>query len=187
LCNHEALVHEAHELGPVIDLACGRGRHALHLARAGTPVIALDRSADHLRELQVHAQRDALPVQPLRCDVETAHGLPLPPESCGAILVFRFLYRPLANVIAAALRPGGVLLYETFTLAHRDTGRGPQREAFYLKRDELRTLFPDLEVVAFEEGPESDERPDITQRLYARKPHPTADANRSHPSWPGCS
>ena len=42
--------------GPVIDLACGRGRHALYLARSGIPALGLDRNRDHLRELEVSAR-----------------------------------------------------------------------------------------------------------------------------------
>ncbi len=163
-------MHEAGERGAVVDLACGRGRHALHLARAGTPVIGLDRNADHLRELRVFADREELPVDAVRCDLETRHRIPVLPGSCGAILVFRFLYRPLAQAIEAALQPGGVLLYETFAMAHRETGRGPRREAFYLEADELPAMFPGLDVVAFEEGPDGDDPSDITQRLFARKP-----------------
>ncbi len=86
------------------------------------------------------------------------------------ILVFRFLFRPLTAAIVEALAPGGILLYETFELPHRDTGRGPRRRAFYLEPGELRTLFSDLEVVAHGEGPDGDTAPDITQRLCARKP-----------------
>lgn len=170
LADHEAQVHEAAALGPVVDLACGRGRHALHLARNGTPTVGLDRNPDHLRELAVQAARERLPVAPVRCDLETGRGTPLAPGSCGAILVFRFLYRPLAPALVEALRPGGLLLYETFAMAHRETGRGPRREAFYLEPGELGALFPALEVLALEEGPDGDTPPDITQRLCARKP-----------------
>lgn len=154
----------------MVDLACGRGRHSLHLARGGTRVIGLDRNPDHLRELGVAASREELAVATARCDLETGDGIPLVPGRCGAILVFRFLYRPLAEAIEAALAPGGVLLFETFALPHRRTGRGPRREAFYLASEELLRLFPHLEVIAFEQGEDADDPPDITQRLCARKP-----------------
>ena len=170
LLAHEDRVREAHPLGPVIDLASGRGRHAIHLAQQGIPSIALDRNPDHLRQLAVHAARVRTPVQPMRCDLETPCGIPLQTSSCGAILVFRFLYRPLAQAIMQALKPGGILLYETFTLAHRATGRGPRRAAFYLAAQELRELFSGLELIHYEEGGNGDDHVEFTARLVARKP-----------------
>ena len=133
-------------------------------------MIALDRNRDHLRELAVHAARDHCAVQPVRCDLETRRGIPLATDSCGAILVFRFLFRPLAAAIEQTLKPGGILLYEAFTMAHRETGRGPRRAEFYLEHNELPGLFPNLEVVAYEEGPDGDVPPTLTARLLARKP-----------------
>lgn len=167
---HLDTLRDASSLGPVVDLASGRGRNALFVAGTGTPVIAVDRNADHLRELQVAATRAGSPVTPVRCDLETEHEIPIVPGSCGAILVFRFLFRPLAGAIERALAPGGLLLYETFSMQHRETGRGPRREAFYLASGELPSLFPNLDVIAHVEGPDGGSPPDITARLAARKP-----------------
>jgi len=168
--DHLDEIRSASAAGSVLDLACGRGRHALFLAQAGLPVVALDRNPDHLRELEVCARRLDLPVAPVRCDLETEHGIPVAAGSCGVILVFRFLFRPLAPAIEHALRPGGILLYETFSLAHRETGRGPRKRAFYLEADELVGLFPNLEVLSYRDGPDGGHPGDITARLLARKP-----------------
>lgn len=170
LSDHLEEVRAASALGSVVDLACGRGRHALFLAQAGVPVVGLDRNPDHLRELAVYAQRLKVPISEVRCDLETENGIPVAPASCGAILVFRFLFRPLAPAIEGALRPGGILLYETFSLAHRETGRGPRRSEFYLAADELPALFPNLEVLSYRDGPAPADSGDITARLLARKP-----------------
>ncbi|MCP4035654.1 MAG: class I SAM-dependent methyltransferase [bacterium] len=154
----------------MVDLACGWGRHALHLANLGIPTIGFDRNPDRLRELVRHAADTNAAVQPVRCDLESSLGIPLADSCCGAILVFRFLHRPLARAIEAALGPGGILLYETFTLAHCETGRGPRREAFYLAPGELPGLFSGLEVIAYEEGPDGGDPGSVTARLAARKP-----------------
>ena len=168
--DHLDEIRTASARGSVVDLACGRGRNALFLAEAGVSVVALDRNPDHLRELEVCARRLAAPVSPVRCDLETGYGIPVTAGSCGAILVFRFLFRPLAPAIERALGPGGILLYETFSLAHRETGRGPSRREFYLEADELVSLFPNLEVLAYTDGPTDGDPSDITARLFARKP-----------------
>lgn len=157
--------------GPVLDLACGRGRNALAAARWGVPVIGLDRDRGFLAALRAAARAEGLPVAAARVDLEAGNGIPVRPGSCAAILVFRFLFRPLAPAIEAALAPGGLLLYETFTLAQRKLGHGPRREAFLLEPGELPGLFPGLRIEASWEGiEESGARPEAVARLAARRP-----------------
>jgi tellurite methyltransferase len=156
--------------GPVLDLACGRGRHALAAARAGIPVLGIDRDAELLRELAARGRAEHLPLRGLRADLESGTGIPVRPGSCGAILVFRFLFRPLAEEIQAALAPGGLLLYETFTTGQRELGYGPSHRAFLLRPGELPGLFPGLEVLAHWEGLAQEERPWAVARLLARRP-----------------
>lgn len=175
LDKHFDLVATTSSLGPVADLACGLGRNAIFLASKGLPVVAMDRNQEQLRGLSQAAMRLSkqaalAPLYPIRCDLETPTGVPANTESFGAVLVFRFLFRPLAPAIEHVLKPGGLLVYETFAKAHMATGRGPRREAFYLDPDELPALFPGLEVIAFEEGPDGGNPGDITSRLVARKP-----------------
>ena len=69
---------------------------------------------------------------------------PPAPDSFDAIVVARFLERALCPAIAAALRPGGVLFYQTFTagLANPDYLLGP---------NELLALFPTLAVCSYRE------------------------------------
>lgn len=84
------------------------------------------------------------------------------------IVVFRFLDRErLPTLIESALRPGGILVYETFTqqqLSRPDTHIKNPR--FALQPGELPTLFPSLAVEAFEEV-ELEDR--CVARLIARK------------------
>jgi tellurite methyltransferase len=64
------------------------------------------------------------------------------------ILVAHFLDRDLAPSIAAALRPGGLLFYQTFSRESRGS-HGPTNPAYRLARNELITLFPDLTIRAY--------------------------------------
>ena len=155
-------------LGPVVELACGRGRNALALARAGIPTLGIDRDRDALRALR-EAARGAR-VSALCADLETPQGIPLRPGTCGAILVFRFLFRPLARAIEAALAPGGLLLYETFTVHQRSLAGGPSKPAFLLDPGELPGLFPGLEPLAHWEGVVETPWPQARARLSARRP-----------------
>jgi tellurite methyltransferase len=160
----------AARLGPVVDLACGRGRHALALAGRGIPVVGLDRSRAFLAELRAAARERGLALEAACGDFEAGHGLPLAPGRCGALLVFRYLHRPLAPAIADALAPGGLLLYETFTIHQRDRPEGPVNPDFLLLPGELPALFLGLEVLESWEG-ESESRPALAlARLVARRP-----------------
>jgi tellurite methyltransferase len=160
---------DAARRGPVLDLACGRGRHALAAAELGATTLAIDRDADALRALANQARQRQLPLQTLLADLETPFGIPVRAGSCGVILVFRFLFRPLVPAIVAALAPGGLLLYETFTVAQRALGSGPRRAEFLLEPGELAALFGGLEPISYEEGGASGDPPECLARLAARR------------------
>jgi SAM-dependent methyltransferase len=164
------MLRAAARRGPVLDLACGSGRHALAVAGWGLPVVAMDRSRDALAELTARARAGSLPVLGVRTDLETPLGIPVRAGTCGAILVFRFLFRPLAAAIAEALAPGGLLLYETFTIHQRDLGEGPRNPAFLLRDGELPELFASLEIVSHWEGLTPGPVPQALARLAARRP-----------------
>ena len=163
-------LREAAALGPVVDLACGRGCNALAAADAGIPVVGIDRDPEALAALRAAARERGARAWPMRADLETPHGIPVRSQSCGAILVFRFLFRPLAAAIEAALAPGGLLLYETFTVHQRLLRQGPRNPAFLLEPGELRALFPGLEVLGCWEGVAAGPSPAALARLTARRP-----------------
>lgn len=133
-----------------LDLACGRGRHALWLADAGFDVDAVDREADVLADLQRRADALGLAVVTRVCDLEE-HGVSLGHAGYDLIAVCRYLHRPLLASIRRALRPGGVLVYETFTAAQAARGR-PTNSAFLLQPGELLELVAPLRVVRQYEG-----------------------------------
>jgi SAM-dependent methyltransferase len=164
-----ARVAEAAARGPVVDLACGRGRHALAAAELGARVLGLDRNPALLQELRASARSRRLPLLPVRTDLETPRGIPVRSGSCGAILVFRFLFRPLAPRICEALARGGLLLYETFTIQQRDLGQKPSNKAFLLEEGELPELFGELQILSYWEGLSEGPRPEALARLVARK------------------
>lgn len=156
-------------LGPVLDLACGRGRHSLAAAALGLHVLAVDRNAEALAALAADP-RSAGRIEVRQQDLEGERPPPLPPASFGAVLVFRYLHRPRMAWIESLLCPGGVLLYETFTTEQRTLGWGPTSDAFLLEPGELPGLFPNLEIESYEEGLTSEPRPAHTARLVASKP-----------------
>jgi SAM-dependent methyltransferase len=170
-------------IGPVLDLACGRGRHALAAADLGLSVLAIDRNRDLLDRLAAswHRKRDDMTdhngdadgvgqIETLCADLESQAPPALEPASFGAVLVFRYLHRPLFPWIETLVAPGGFILYETFTLAQKKLGWGPKRDAFLLESGELPSLFSELVVEFYEEGPSNDEPSAHTARLLASRP-----------------
>ena len=162
---HRAAVAETAALGPTLDLACGRGRHARALAAIGHPVVGVDRNAEFLAELRTTT---GMPL--VRADLERAPAPPLREGAFGTVLVFRYLHRPLAPALARLLAPGGLLLYETFTREQRALGWGPSRDEFLLEAGELPRLFPDLDTLEFVEGVSAEAKPAACASLAARRP-----------------
>jgi SAM-dependent methyltransferase len=152
--------------GEVLDLACGSGRHAHHLAALGHPVIALDRDAAAL------ALAAGAGITPVQADLEgEGAAWPFAPGRFAGIVVTNYLHRPLMAQIAASLRPDGVLIYETFAIGNEAFGK-PSNPAFLLARGELleHARRAGLAVLAFEDGYCAVPKPAMLQRLCAGGP-----------------
>ena len=150
--------------GAALDLACGRGRNAIFLAEHGRPVTAVDWSPAALDLLEKRAQALNLPVRRIQriekakqaragidlveADLESAQ---LEVNGYFLILCVRYLQRSLFPQICRALRPGGMLLFETYTKAQLDFSGGPRNPAHLLDKGELRRAFPELQTVFYRE------------------------------------
>ena len=133
--------------GLALDLACGRGGNALLLASRGLQVRAWDYARAAVDDLQ---QRAATRKLPIRAEERDVVAPPPAPDSFDVIVVGYFLERALTPAIAAALRPGGLLFYETF-VREAVSGQGPTNPAFRLATNELLRLFPGLQVLDYRE------------------------------------
>jgi SAM-dependent methyltransferase len=146
------------ERGPVLDVACGAGRHARLFAERGLKVVAVDRDA-----------QDIPGVRYVQADLEGAPW-PFGAERFAAIVVTNYLHRPLLAQLEAALAEEGVLIYETFMAGNEKYGR-PSNPAFLLQPGELLQAFRGLTPIAFEQGYVAAPKPAMVQRLCARRGH----------------
>jgi len=144
-------------IGPVLDLACGGGRHARWLAARGLEVIAVDRAPQAIAGVRF-----------VQADLEGGNPWPFPGERFGGVVVTNYLHRPLFAQLVAALAPGGVLIYETFMAGNERFGR-PSNAEFLLRPGELLEAFRDLHALAFEQGCLRAPKPAMVQRLCARR------------------
>lgn len=135
--------------GWALDIACGTGRNAVLLAAHRWRVLGVDISPVALHIARAEADQRGAQIDLLAIDL---HAWPLPPASFDLVCVFRFLDRSLCPSIAAAVRHGGTLIYETFTTAQRNYEGGPRSAAMLLQPGELPTLFPAFHMLEYTEG-----------------------------------
>ena len=147
LLEHERLLPRS---GDALDIACGRGRNALWLAARGLRTLAIDRDAAAVQFVREEALRRGVPVTAEVVDLETGFTA-FAEAAYDVIVVVHYLYRPLFPALKAALRPGGLLVYETFSRGQEHRGH-PRNPAFLLEPDELRELVQPLEIVVEREG-----------------------------------
>lgn len=148
--------------GPVLDVACGGGRHLRFFHAAGHPVTGIDVDLDAVRDLAGQPG-----VELVAADLE-GEGWPLSSSRrFAAVVVTNYLHRPLFPALLSALEPEGILLYETFMQGNQRLGR-PSRPDFLLEDRELvERVRGRLHLVAFEQGEVTVPRPAVIQRLAA--------------------
>jgi SAM-dependent methyltransferase len=149
--------------GPVLDLATGYGRHAKYFKELGYSVVAVDRNREALAALG----RD---IEALAADLEDGSPWPLADREFPGVIVTNYLHRPLFPFLATALKPGGILIYETFGAGNERFGK-PSNPDFLLQPGELLevALRYELAVLAYECGELAEPKRAIVQRMVARR------------------
>lgn len=147
--------------GPVLDVACGGGRHLRLFHAAGRSVVGVDLDVQGVADLAGQAG-----VEIVEADIEGGPW-PFAGRRFAGIVVTNYLHRPLAPVLLDALDPGGVLIWETFAQGNQRFGR-PSCAAFLLRAGELLDLVAGrLQVIAYEHGEVSSPRAAVVQRICA--------------------
>ena len=151
----EVLVDNAHLIGATgraLDLACGLGQNSLWLAQKGFVVDSWDVSEVALSKLR-HACTPNLTINTKQVDIS---GASLGHNTYDLIVVARYLDRNLSPAIIEALRPNGLIFYQTFTL-EKETTDGPSNPDYLLQPNELLSMFASLRVLVFkDEGLQGD-------------------------------
>ncbi len=134
--------------GLALDVAAGRGRNSLALARAGMKVVALDYAETGLRVLMQAARPQGLPIWPVVAD---ATAFAFGEKRYDVIINVNFLEREIFEPLKAALKIGGVLLVDTFTVGQAALGH-PREPRFLLGRYELMELLSGMDILRYREG-----------------------------------
>lgn len=130
-----------------LEVACGLGGNARFLAQCGLKVEAWDISDNALTVLNNYASAMHLPIQPTIADIEQ---MLLPYQKYDVIVVSRYLQRDLFKQLESALKPNGLLIYQTFLAPVQD--HAPSNPAFYLQTGELVKSCPNLRTEVYGEG-----------------------------------
>ncbi len=133
--------------GVALDLACGLGGNALFLAHKGLETYAWDVSSVAVEKLTGLAASQHVLVY-----AEVRDVVNQPPAARGydIIVVSRFLHRPLIPKIIAALKPSGLVFYQTF-IQDKPSDIGPSNPEYLLAENELLKLFYELRILDYRE------------------------------------
>jgi tellurite methyltransferase len=150
------------QTGCALDLAGGVGRHAIFLAERDWHVRMLDISPKALQIARSEADKRGLHFSLEQADLK--HCL-LAISSFDLILNFFYLERTLFPRISAALRPGGMLVFKTYTREQLKMGGGPTHPMHLLENNELLRAFAELRILHYRESIKDK----ATAELVARK------------------
>ena len=136
------------QAGRALDLAGGVGRHALYLAQRGWRVTLMDISDVARKQATRHGEARGVHILSEQLDLTEAR---LPESAFEVVMVFFYLERALFPQIAAALKPGGILIYKTYTREQLKLGGGPTHPMHLLEENELRDAFSELRILHYRE------------------------------------
>lgn len=157
----EKYIHEAN-VGKALDIACGIGRNTHFMHEKGFEVDAVDISDYALSQVKEDPK-----INKIETDLDTYN---IEAASYDLITNINFLNRRLHPQIKDALKNGGILIYETFIIAHGDFAN-PANPEFLLRKNELLHAFIGLDVIYYEEKDDINLRGEKTRvaSLVARK------------------
>lgn len=135
--------------GKTLDIAMGEGRNAVFLAKNGFEVDGCDISEKAVEKAQELAKENQVTIHAFVTDLELYK---LPEKTYDVITCFYYLQRNLVPQIKDALKPGGMIMYETYTMENLERGlEGPKNKDYLLKTNELLDFFRDFKIIYYRE------------------------------------
>jgi len=137
--------------GLALDVAGGVGRHSIWLAQRGWRVKLLDISEVGIQQAEENANRTgtAESISKEIRDLNTMSDLGR--EQYDLVVVFFFLQRELFPALLDATKPGGTLIYKTYTTEQKNFPGGPSHPMFLLEPNELLRAFSSLRILHYHE------------------------------------
>ncbi len=135
--------------GKALDIAMGEGRNAVFLAKNGFVVDGCDISGIAVKKALDMAKENNVSIYAFVADLETYK---LPKDTYDVIACFYYLQRDLVPQMKEALKNGGMIIYETYTIENWERGlEGPKNKDYLLQPNELLDMFKDLKIIYYRE------------------------------------
>jgi rhodanese-related sulfurtransferase len=156
--------------GLALDLAMGEGRNAIYLATRGFDVDGVEADPQAVAQAREASRKLRAPIRAILGNVEDGTYI-IPIETYDVIVVFNYLHRPLFNDIKDGAVPGGVVVYQTYTVEQARFGQPTDPDSL-LKPGELRKFFSDWEILRYRElvGASREGEMRAVAGIIARKP-----------------
>jgi SAM-dependent methyltransferase len=130
-------------IGQAIDIACGTGRNTHFLALKGFEVDAVDISDVALKEIKKTPN-----IKKIDADFDKYN---ITPNKYDLIVNINYLNRRIVSQMKDGLKQGGVIIFETFLIAHGDFKIPTMNLDYLLRKNELLHFFIGMNVIYYEE------------------------------------
>ncbi|MDY0232801.1 MAG: methyltransferase domain-containing protein [Sulfurimonas sp.] len=151
-------------IGIALDVACGTGRNTDFLAKKGFEVDAVDISNVALEKVS------KLPtINKIEADLDKYN---IAPNKYDLIVNVNYLNRRIVSQMKDGLKAGGVVIFETYLLAHGDFKIPTMNLDYLLRKNELLHSFIALEVIYYEERIDTNSKGERVKvaSIVAKKP-----------------
>jgi tellurite methyltransferase len=135
--------------GRVLDIAIGNGRNAVYLATMGFQVEGIDISPIAIESALESARAAGVEIRVQVADLEGNYHIEK--KAYDLIICFNYLQRSLIPDIRNGIRPGGMIVYETFIVDQVRFGK-PRDPDHLLEHNELLHMFRDFRCLSYHEG-----------------------------------
>jgi tellurite methyltransferase len=132
--------------GSALDLAGGAGRHAIWLAKQGWEVTLIDLSENGVEQARQNTGSLASHIHFVIDDLTQFRAAQ---TQFDVVMGFFYLEREIFLEIVKAVRPGGVLLYKTYTTNQLKLPGGPKDASHLLAPGELMRLVSGMRVLHY--------------------------------------
>ncbi|EQC49641.1 bifunctional 2-polyprenyl-6-hydroxyphenol methylase/3-demethylubiquinol 3-O-methyltransferase UbiG [Bacteriovorax sp. DB6_IX] len=148
----------------VLDIGMGEGRNAVFLASKGYKVTGIDISSVALKKARMLAREFGVRIETVHKSVA---DYKVPKNSLDAIICFYYVDREVVKKLKSWLKPGGVLIFESFNIKQKVVNGLKEDDIYLLREAELLSLFSDFRVLKYEEA---QHRRDFISSIIVQKP-----------------
>lgn len=138
--------------GRALDVAMGKGRNALFLASHGFDVVGLETDDESIDVCRADAKERGLNLEIRRTDLEDLTSYKIESSAYDVVICFYYLQRNIIPIMKDALKPGGIIIYETFLIDQHLTAGHPRHREFCFEHNELLNNFPVFRILYYREG-----------------------------------